>query len=87
MEMSGVTAAACGFAETLSFAVKMLEGAGEDNSSLKSGDLGSQSSSAAKCLGDLAKVPCLLTCLPGYKMPLGSVALVIFWWQVLVPLE
>lgn len=61
---------------------------GGDNSGLEPGDLGSKSSSAANCLGDLGKVLCLLICLLGYKMrPLGSVTSVTFWWQVLVPLE
>lgn len=92
MEMSGMTAAACGFAETLGFAVKILEAGwgGGDNSSLKHGDLGSKSNSAAECLAVLGKVLCLLIRLPGYKMrPFDNQAqaLVTLWCQVLVPLE
>lgn len=49
--MSGVTAEACRFAETFSFAAKILEAGKEDSSSLKPGDLGSKSSSAANCFG------------------------------------
>lgn len=85
---TGVTAAACGFAETLTFAAQTLEAGREDNSSLEPEDLASKSSPAANSLGDLGKVPCLLICLLGYKMrPLGSVASDTFYWQVLVPLE
>lgn len=86
--MSGVTAEACGFAETLPFAAGTLEAGREDNSSLEPEDLGSKAGSAANCLGDLGKVPCLFICWLGYKMrPLGSVASDTFYWQVLVPLE
>lgn len=63
-----MTAAACGFAETLRGSQDPRRGE-KVIPIWEPGDLGSKSISAASCLDDLGKVPCRLVCLLGSLNP------------------